>query len=146
MMNWGTIVRFRKQVEDMIKEELALAEWEKSQEISKQEILQADLETISLELERNLPHGIAGSFTEERYRWLEETSQRLERQALVLGVQEKKIAELQDKLKDAYHSRRIIEMIMTKKHADRQQRIMKHEQKEQDDLAGLRVLASREGS
>ena len=145
-MNWGTIVRFRKQVEDMIKEELALAEWEKSQEIAKQEILRDDLENISSELERNLPHGIAGSFTEERYRWLEETSQRIERQALVLGVQEKKIAELQDKLKDAYHSRRIIEMIMTKKYADHQQRIMKHEQKEQDDLAALRVLAGREGA
>ena len=84
-MNLGNIIRFRTQVEDMIKEELALAEWGKSQEITKHEILQKDLQTISAELERNLPHGIAGAFIEERYRWLEETSQRIERQAHVLG-------------------------------------------------------------
>ncbi len=145
-MNWGNIVRFRKQVEDMIKEELALAEWEKSQEITKQEILREDLEVISLELERNLPHGIEGAFTEERYRWIEETSQRLERQSQVIGEREKKIEELQDRLKDAYHERRMIEIIMTKQQTERQQRIGKHEQREQDDLAALRLLAAKEGT
>ncbi len=145
-MNWGNIVRFRKQVEDMIKEELALAEWGKSQEITKHEILQEDLQTISAELERNLPHGIAGAFTEERYRWLEETSQRIERQAHVLGEREKNIEALQDKLRDAYNERRTIEMLMTKQQADRKQRIQKHEQREQDELAALRVFAGREGA
>ena len=145
-MNWGNIVRFRKQVEDMIKEELALAEWGKSQEITKHEILQEDLQTISAELERNLPHGIAGAFTEERYRWLEETSQRIERQAHVLGEREKKIEALQDKLRDAYHERRTIEMLMTKQQAERIQRIQKNEQREQDELAGLRVFTGREGA
>ena len=145
-MNWGNIVRFRKQVEDMIKEELAIAEWGKSQEITKQEILQDDLRTISTELERNLPHGIAGAFTVERYRWMEETSQRIERQSQVLGEREKKIEELQDKLKDAYHQRRIIEMIMTKQQTEQQQRILKYEQSEQDELAALRVLAGQERS
>ena len=145
-MNWGNIVRFRKQVEDMIKEELALAEWEKSQEITKQQILQEDLEVISSELERNLPHGIEGAFTEERYRWLEATGQRLERQAQVIGQREKTIEELQDKLKDAYHERRMIEMVMTKQQAERHQRILKHEQREQDDLSALRLLAGKEGA
>ena len=145
-MNWGNIVRFRKQVEDMIKEELALAEWQKSQEITKQQVLREDLETISTELERNLPHGIEGAFTEERYRWLEETSQRLERQGQVIGERQKKVEELQDKLKDAYHARRIIEMIMTKQQEDRQQRLVKHDQQEQDELAALRVVTGREGA
>ncbi len=145
-MNWGNIVRFRKQVEDMIKEELALAEWGKSQEITKQEILREDLETISSELERNLPHGIEGAFTEERYRWMEETSQRIERQAQVIGQQEKIIEELQDKLKDAYHERRMIEMVMTKQQNERQHRILTHEQREQDDLSALRLLAGKEGA
>ncbi len=144
-MNWGNIVRFRTQVEDMIKEELALAEWGKSQEITKHEILQEDLQTISAELERNLPHGIAGAFIEERYRWLEETSQRIERQAHVLGEREKKIEALQDKLKDAHHQRRIMEIMMTKQQTERQQRIQKHEQREQDELAAFRVFAGREG-
>ncbi len=143
-MNWGNIVRFRKQVEDMIKEELALAEWGKSQEITKQHILREDLRTISAELERNLPHGIAGAFTEERYRWLEETSRRLECQARVIEEREKKIAELQDKLKDAYHARRTIEMIMTKQQIDRRQRMMKYEQSEHDELASSRILAEKE--
>lgn len=145
-MNWGNIVRFRKQVEDMIKEELALAEWGKSQEITKQEILREDLETISSELERNLPHGIEGAFTQERYRWMEETSQRIERQAQVIGQREKIIEELQDKLTDAYHERRMIEMVMTKQQNERQHRILTHEQREQDDLSALRLLAGKEGA
>jgi len=144
-MNWSSIVRFRKQVEDMIKEELALAVWEKSQEITKQQILQEDLDTISLELERNLPHGIGGAFTEERYRWLEETSQRVERQAHVLKEREKKIETLQEKLQQAYHERRIIEMIMTKQETQRQHQRMKYEQQEQDELSGMRLFGRREG-
>ena len=70
-MNWKSVIRFRKQVEDMVREELALAEWDKSQEQARRASLQEDMHQISLELEDQLPHGVSGSFVEELFRWLE---------------------------------------------------------------------------
>ena len=139
-MNLGNVVRFRKQVEDLIKEELALAEWEKSQEKAKEQGLRQDMLQLAHELEQDLPNGVNGAFAAERYRWLEETGQTLERQAESINRQEEKIAGLQDKLKMAYQERRVLELIMAKQHALRKKRYARIEQQEQDDLANLRHL------
>ena len=137
-MNLGHIVRFRQQVEDLIREEMALAEWEKSQELAKEQGLRRDMMQLALELEQNLPHGVSGTFVAERYRWLEEKGQMLERQVETIQRHEEKISGLQEKLKEAYQSRRVIEILMENEDAKRRKRMMRLEQQEQDDLANLR--------
>jgi len=139
-MNLGNVVRFRKQVEDLIKEELALAEWEKSQERAKERGLRQDLDQLARELEQKLPHGVSGAYAAERYRWLEETGHILERQAEAIKRHDEKILGLQNKLKEAHQGRRVIELIMAKDQARRKERISRIEQREQDDLVNLRYL------
>ncbi|MEC4673043.1 MAG: flagellar FliJ family protein [Nitrospirota bacterium] len=139
-MNLGNVVRFRKQVEDLIKEELALAEWEKSQERAKEQGLRQDMDQLARELEQKLRHGVSGAYAAERYRWLEETGQTLERQAEAIKRHDEKIAGLQDKLKEAHQGRRVIEVIMAKEQAKKKQRYTRIEQREQDDLVNLRYL------
>ena len=139
-MNLGNVIRFRKQVEDLIKEELALAEWAKSQEMAKERGLRQDMDQLASELEQKLPHGVSGAYAAERYRWLEETGQTLERQAEAIKQHDEKIAGLQDKLKEAHQGRRVIELIMAKEQAKQKQRYTRIEQREQDDLVNLRYL------
>ncbi len=141
-MNLGNVVRFRKQVEDLIKEELALAEWEKSQEKAKEQGLQRDLVQLAGELEQELPQGVSGAYAAERYRWMDETSRILERQVEAIKRHEEKIAGLQGKLKEAHQARRVIELVMAKHQAKQKQRIHRIEQREQDDLVNLRYLQS----
>ena len=144
-MNLGNVVRFRKQVEDLIKEELALAEWEKSQEKAKEQGLQRDMIQIAGELEQELPQGVSGAYAAERYRWLDETSQTLERQGETIKRHEEKIAGLQDKLKEAHQARRVIELLMAKDQLKQKQRNHRSEQREQDDLGNLRYTQSEMG-
>ena len=141
-MNLGNVVRFRKQVEDLIKEELALAEWEKSQEKAKEQGLRQDMQQLAKELEQKLPHGVSGAYAAERYRWLEDIGKILEGQAETINRHNEKIAGLQDKLKEAHQARRVIELIMAKEHAKQKQRYHRNEQREQDDLVNLRYLQS----
>lgn len=77
-MNWKTVIRFRKQVENMAREELALAEWEKSQVNAKREILRQDMRTLSSELEECLQRGVSQTFADQRFQWIEDTGQVLE--------------------------------------------------------------------
>jgi len=141
-MNLGNVVRFRKQVEDLIKEELALAEWAKSQEKAKEQGLRQDMDRLARELEQKLPHGVSGAYAAERYRWLEQAAQMLERHAESIKRHEDTIAGLQSKLQEAYQARRIIEIIMAKDQASHHKRLHRIEQREQDDLVNLRYLRS----
>lgn len=45
-MNWTTLLRFRKQVEDLAREEVVLAEWEKSQMVSKRDDFMVEMEAV----------------------------------------------------------------------------------------------------
>lgn len=141
-MNLGNVVRFRQQVEDLIKEELSLAEWEKSQEKAKEQGLRRDIDQLAKDLEQELPHGVSGAYVAERYRWLEQTGQTLERQAETIKRHDENISALQDKLKEAHQARRVIEILMAKNHAKQTQRNHRIEQREQDDLVNLRYLRS----
>ena len=141
-MNLGNVVRFRKQVEDLIKEELALAEWEKSQAKAREQGLRQDMDQLAGELEQELPHGASGAYVAERYRWFEQAAHALEYHAELVQQHDETITRLQDKLKEAYQSRRVIELIMAKEHAKQTQRHQRFEQREQDDLVNLRYLGS----
>lgn len=140
-MNWKSVIRFRKQVEDMVREELALAEWEKSQEQARRESLQEDMHQISLELEDQLPHGVSGSFVEERFRWLEEAGYALERQTSVLAGHDQKIAGIRDKLREAYQARRVIEILSARQRTALMRRVSKYEQRQQEEAAAFRYVA-----
>ena len=57
-MNWTTLLRFRKQVEDLAREGVVLAEWEKSQEASKREELHHEMEMVVTGLEDQIQAGV----------------------------------------------------------------------------------------
>ena len=139
-MNLGNVVRFRKQVEDLIKEELALAEWVKSQEKAQEQGLRQDMNHLASELEQKLPHGVSSAYLAERYRWLEQAGQTLERHVESIKRHDDTIAGLQNKLKEAYQARRVIELIMAKEHAKQKHRFHRMEQRDHDDLVNLRYL------
>ena len=139
-MNLGNVVRFRKQVEDLIKEELALAEWAKSQQKAKEQGLRRDMDRLARDLEQKLPHGMSGAYLAERYRWLEEAAQTLEQHTERLLQHDETIAGLQDKLQEAYKARRVLEVIMAKEQAEQTRRTHRNEQREQDDLVNLRYF------
>lgn len=141
-MNWNSLIRFRKQVEDMIREELSLAEWKKSQEEARREALQQDMHTISLELARHLEMGVGKVFANQRFDWLEDHAKALERLTRELKLQEEKIASLRDKLREAHQARRTVEMIHQRKQSVRVKIQARKEQEFQDETSLLRYAAS----
>ncbi|RMH05419.1 MAG: hypothetical protein D6704_09600 [Nitrospirae bacterium] len=137
-MNWKRLIRFRKQVEDLAKEELAVAQWKRSQEEAKRARLQETMYQIAMELERNLPHRVAGVYVEERFRWLEQTGHALEQQLAVIRECEHEVAALQEKVKQAYQARRLVELLAEREAMARKKQMIQQENRQHDEAAARR--------
>ena len=122
----------------MVRDELALAEWVKSQQVAKRESLQKDMQKISLELERNLQVGVGRAFAQERFQWLEDTAQALEQLSETVKEQDQQISLLRSKLQDAYQERRVAEIIQARKESALRQQAKREEQKLQDEASRFR--------
>lgn len=141
-MNWSALLRFRKNVEDLIREEIVLAEWERSREHAKQEQLRREMREVAIALERNLKAGIGTIFAEQRYRWLERMGTALEQGVVRLHEIDRHVAELREKLKQAYHARRVIEVVIAKKEAALLREIAQREQRVLEEV-GARAFIER---
>ena len=134
-MNWTTLLKFRKQVEDMAREVVVLTEWEKSQEGMKEEQLRREMELISEELATRLREGTEGMVTGERYRWLDILSEQLERQREILQALDEKLRGLREKLKKAYQARRVVELVIEKKEQEVLAILARQEQQLHDEYS-----------
>ena len=134
-MNWTTLLKFRQQVEDLARERVVLAEWEKSQELAKRQALSRDMEKIVIELEECIQAGVDSLSAEERYRWLDRLGTGMEERTKQINQIEETLSELREKLKQAYHARRVVELVIAKKEAAVLQKIAAQEQRIQEDLS-----------
>ena len=134
-MNWTTLLRFRRQVEDLAREEVVLKEWEKSQEVAQYHELNKEMETVVTELEQRLQVGMAQMFVEQRYQWLDKIGVSLETQIQRIQGLDTTLVELRQKLKEAYHARRVVELVIAKKEAAVLQKVAYQEQRIQEDLS-----------
>ena len=134
-MNWTTLLKFRQQVEDLARERVVLAEWEKSQELAKRQALSRDMEKIVIELEECIQAGVDSLSAEERYRWLDRLGAGMEERTKQINQIEETLSELREKLKQAYHARRVVELVIAKKEAAVLQKIAAQEQRIQEDLS-----------
>ena len=134
-MNWTTLLRFRKQVEDLAREEVVLAEWEKSQEISQRYELSQEMEKVVGDLEEHIQVGIETLVAEERYRWLDQLGTAMEERTQQVSQLETTIVELRQKLKKAFHARRVVELVIAKKEHAVLQKVAAQEQRVQEDLS-----------
>lgn len=134
-MNWTTLLRFRKQVEDMAREGVVLAEWEKSHVVSKREALNHEMEAVVSGLERQIQVGLDSVLTEERYRWLDKLSSAMEQRTEEIQALEESLVGLREKLKKAYHARRVVELVIAKKEEAILKKVAAQEQRIQEDLS-----------
>ena len=134
-MNWTTLLRFRKQVEDLAREEVVLTEWEKSQEVAKRQEFGQEMETVVADLEQQIQMGIDTLFAEERYRWLDQLGTAMEERTEQICRLEETLVTLRQKLKKAYHARRVVELVIAKKEAAVLQKVAAQEQRIQEDLS-----------
>ncbi len=134
-MNWTTLLRFRKQVEDLAREEVVLAEWEKSQEVAKREDMSREMEIVVADLEEQIQRGMDTLLAEERYRWLDQLSTAMEARTQHIQQVEATLVALRQKLKKAYHARRVVELVIAKKEAVVLQKVAAQEQRIQEDLS-----------
>lgn len=134
-MNWTTLLRFRKQVEDLAREEVVLTEWEKSQEVAKRQEFGQEMETVVADLEQQIQMGIDTLFAEERYRWLDQLGTAMEERTEQIYRLEETLVTLRQKLKKAYHARRVVELVIAKKEAAVLQKVAAQEQRIQEDLS-----------
>ena len=144
-MNWTTLLRFRQQVEDLVREEVVLAEWEKSQEVSKQQALGREMEMVVSELEHQIQLGIDTLEVEERYQCLDQLGIAMETQQKAIQQLEETLAGVREKLKKAYHARRVVELVIAKKEEAVLKKIAAQEQRIQEDISA-HAFASSEGS
>jgi flagellar export protein FliJ len=142
-MNWSTLLRFRKRVEEMAREAMNVAEWEKQREESSREKLQQDMQKIALELERNLRSGVGKIFAEQRFRWLEETGDQLELQSTRIQEIEQKVEGLRKKLSRAHHARRVVELVIEKKESAIMREIAKQEQRVMEEAVANRQVGEK---
>ncbi|WP_447962294.1 hypothetical protein [Nitrospira sp. Ecomares 2.1] len=133
-MNWTTLLRFRKQVEDLAREEVVLAEWEKSQISSKRDDLMVEMEAVATELEQRIRVGIDNMIAEQRYQWMDRISIAIEQQSQHIQEVEDKLADLRATLKKAHHARRVVELVIAKKEEEVMQKIATQEQQIQEDV------------
>ncbi len=134
-MNWTTLLRFRKQVEDMAREEVVLAEWEKSQVASKREALNHEMEAVVSGLDNQFQVGLDSLLAEERYRWLDQLSSAMEERTEEIQQLEETLVGLREKLKKAYHARRVVELVIAKKEEAVLKKVAAQEQRIQEDLS-----------
>ncbi|RMH36115.1 MAG: hypothetical protein D6690_06565 [Nitrospirae bacterium] len=140
-MNWSTLLRFRRNVEDLIREQIALLEWERSQECAKQDQLRRDMHEVALALERHLRSGVETVFAEQRYRWLDRMGSALEQGVERLHKMDQQLVELRKKLAKAYQARRVIELVIAKKEAAVLRDIAKREQRVMEEVGVRRYRA-----
>ncbi|GJL70360.1 MAG: hypothetical protein NPIRA06_29950 [Nitrospirales bacterium] len=133
-MNWTTLLRFRKQVEELAREEVVLAEWEKSQISSKRDDLMVEMEAVATELEQGIRVGIDNMIAEQRYQWMDRISIAIEQQSQHIQEVEDKLADLRVTLKKAHHARRVVELVIAKKEEEVMQKIATQEQQIQEDV------------
>lgn len=134
-MNWTTLLKFRKQVEDLAREALVLAEWEKSREKAKLDDIHQEIETVSQDLGHHLRSGTDSMFAEERYRWLDSLNGNYEIQTRHIQTLEQQLEILRDKLKKAYHARRVVELVIAKKEEELLKTLARREQRLHDEIS-----------
>jgi flagellar biosynthesis chaperone FliJ len=134
-MNWTTLLKFRKQVEDLAREGVVLAEWEKSQEVTTREELSHEMGTVVADLEQQIQMGIDTVFAEERYRWLDQLGTAMEERTQQIQHLEETLLGLREKLKKAYHARRVVELVIAKKEAAVLKKVAAQEQRIQEDVS-----------
>ena len=122
-MNWTSLLRYRIQVEDVIREEVMMAELEKSKQESNRVHARNEMDRIASDLDRSLQSGVASVFAEQRFRWLEETGCMLESQARRIQEIDGKLEELRARLRKAHHARRVVEIVIEKKESAYMQKL-----------------------
>lgn len=133
-MNWTTLLKFRKQVEDLAREAVVLAEWEKSQENAKLDDIHREIDIVSRDLNHRLQTGLDTMLAEERYRWLETLGECSGRQARHIQGLQQQLTVLRQKLKKAYQARRVVELVIAKKEEELMKHMAKREQQLHDEL------------
>ena len=134
-MNWTTLLRFRKQVEDLAREEVVLAEWQKSQAVSKRDELMSEMNAVAAELEQRIRVGIDNMVAEQRYQWLDRIGSAMELHAQRIQDLEIMLVGLRQKLKKAHHARRVVELVIAKKEEEVMQKVAAQEQRIQEDVS-----------
>jgi len=134
-MNWTMLLRFRKQVEDLAREEVVLAEWEKSQAVSKRDELMVEMDTVAAELEQRIRVGIDNMFAEQRYQWLDRIGSAMELHSQRIQDLEHMLVGLRQKLKKGYQARRVGELVIAKKEEEVMQKLAAQEQRLQEDVS-----------
>ncbi len=142
-MNWTTLLRFRKQVEDLAREEVVLAEWEKSQIVSKRDDLMVEMEVVASELDQRIRGGIDTMIAEQRYQWLDQISTAIEHQSQQIQIAEAKLVDLRATLKKAHHARRVVELVIAKKEEEVMQKVATQEQQMQEDVTAHAYATSQ---
>jgi len=133
-MNWTTLLRFRKQVEDLAREAVVLAEWEKSQILSKRDDLMVEMDAVAVELDQRIRVGINTMMAEQRYQWLDWISAAIEQQSQQIQDAEGKLVGLRNTLKKAHHARRVVELVIAKKEEEVMRKVAIQEQQIQEDV------------
>jgi nitric oxide synthase oxygenase domain/subunit len=134
-VNWTTLLRFRKQVEDLAREEVVLAEWEKSQAVSKRDELIVEMNAVAAELEQRIRVGIDNMVAEQRYQWMDRIGSAMELHTQRIQDLEVMLVELRKKLKKAHHARRVVELVIAKKEEEVMQKLAAQEQRIQEDVS-----------
>jgi hypothetical protein len=134
-MNWTTLLRFRKQVEDLAREEVVLAEWEKSQTVSGRDELIVEMNAVAAELEQRIRVGIDNMVVEQRYQWLDRIGSAMELHTQRIQDLEIMLVGLRQKLKKAHHARRVVELVIAKKEEEVMQKLAAQEQRMQEDVS-----------
>jgi hypothetical protein len=134
-MNWTTLLRFRKQVEDLAREEVVLAEWEKSQAGSKRDECLIEMDSVAAELELRLRGGIDNMIAEQRYQWLDRIGSAMELHIQRIQELDLMLVGLRQKLKKAHHARRVVELVIAKKEEEVMQKLAAQEQRLQEDVS-----------
>ncbi|MGD9849765.1 MAG: flagellar export protein FliJ [Nitrospirales bacterium] len=133
-MNWTTLLKFRKQVEDMAREAVVLTEWEKSQERAQVDQLHREMDMIVGDLATLLQEGTDSLLTRERYRWMDALRDQLEQQGKKLQLLDEKLLGLREKLKKSYQARRVVELVIEKKEREVFETLARQEQLLHDEM------------
>ncbi len=133
-MNWTTLLKFRKQVEDMAREAVVLTEWEKSQERAKVNLLYREMDMIVGDLATLWHEGTESLLTRERYRWMDVLRGQLEEQERKLQALDEKLVGLRDKLKKSFQARRVVELVIEKKEREVFETLARQEQQLHDEI------------
>ncbi|MGB0909401.1 MAG: hypothetical protein ACPGYT_03490 [Nitrospirales bacterium] len=133
-MNWTTLLRYRIQVEDVIREEVMMAELEKSKQESSRVHARNEMDRIAIDLDRSLQSGVESVFAEQRFGWLEETGVFLERQVKRIYEIDGKLEALRARLRQAHHARRVVEIVIEKKEAAYMKKLAQQEQVQMEEV------------